>query len=150
PCAPYRPAPDDGSLPSMSATKWFPRPARARRRHALAIGLPAAAMAGVTACEGGAGIGSAAVAFTTDQAATDELNQRKTSVRWLTCTASFGDRKGATPSANENSVATVDCQGETQDGKEITVTGRITHAVNGACVRGNVTAKVDGKQVFRV
>ncbi|MBT3151179.1 hypothetical protein HTV45_09810 [Streptomyces sp. CHD11] len=131
----------------MSATKWFPRTARSRRRRALAVTFAVTAIAGVTACEGG-GIGSAAVAFTTDEAVTDELNRRKADVRWLSCNASFGDKGGATPA--QDTVAAVDCQGETQDGKEITVTGRITHAVNGACVRGNITAKVDGKQVFRV
>ncbi|MFD3624908.1 hypothetical protein [Streptomyces sp. NPDC058698] len=137
----------------MSATKWFPRTARSRRRRALAVTFAVTAIAGVAACEGG-GLGSAAVAFTTDKAVTDELNRRKADVRWLSCTASFGDKGdkdgkgGATPATD--TVAAVDCQGETQDGKEITVTGRITHALNGSCVRGNITAKVGGKQVFRV
>ncbi len=142
PYALYRPAGGGGSLPCMGALNRIPR-------IALAVGFAVAAVGGLTACEGG-GLGSTAVAFTTDEAVTDELNRRKADVRWLTCTASFGERKGPTPSAKENTVASVDCEGETQDGKEITVTGQVTHAVNGACVRGNITAKVGGKQVFRV
>ncbi|MFD7686660.1 hypothetical protein [Streptomyces sp. NPDC059781] len=126
----------------MGAMRRVPR---RWRRQALAVGFAVAAVAGVTACEGG-GLSSAAVAFTTDETVTKELNQRKTDVRWLSCTGSFGDKN----TASRNTVASVDCKGETQDGKEITVTGRITHAVNGACVRGNITAKVGGKQVFRV
>lgn len=61
-----------------------------------------------------------------------------------------GERVVRSASASEKTVATVDCDGETENGKEITVTGKITHAVDGACVRGDITAKVDGKQVFRV
>ncbi|OSP43227.1 hypothetical protein B7767_11335 [Streptomyces sp. 13-12-16] len=120
----------------MGAMKRIPR-------QVLAAGFAVAAVAGVTACEGG-GLGSAAVAFTTDQTVTEELDRRKAEVRWLSCTGSFGDKEG------QDTVASVDCQGETQDGKEITVTGKVTHAVNGACVRGNLTAKVGGKQLFRV
>ncbi|MGJ3559497.1 hypothetical protein ACR6C2_15460 [Streptomyces sp. INA 01156] len=72
-------------------------------------------------------------------------------MRWLSCTASYGNQDGASSRpASEDTVATVDCDGETEDGKEITVTGKITHAVDGACVRGDITAKVDGKQWFRV
>jgi hypothetical protein len=120
----------------MGAMKRIPR-------QVLAAGFAVAAVAGVTACEGG-GLGSAAVAFTTDQTVTEELDRRKAEVRWLSCTGSFGDKEG------QDTVASVDCQGETRDGKEITVTGKVTHAVNGACVRGNLTAKVGGKQLFRV
>ncbi|MEV5934646.1 hypothetical protein AB0L56_18360 [Streptomyces sp. NPDC052079] len=109
----------------------------------LAVGFAAIAVTGIAACEGG-GLSSAAIALTTDETVTDALNNRKADVRWLSCTASFGDKAGT------NTTAAVDCQGETQDGKEITVTGEITHAINSACVRGNITAKVDGKQVFRV
>ncbi|MFF9483685.1 hypothetical protein [Streptomyces sp. NPDC014676] len=124
----------------MGAMKRVPRQ---WRRQALAAGFAVAAVTGVTACEGG-GLSSAAVAFTTDATVTEELDRRKADVRWLSCTGSFGDKEG------QDTVASVDCQGETRDGKEIAVTGRITHAVNGACVRGNLTAKVDGKRLFQV
>jgi hypothetical protein len=135
----------------MGALNRIPRAARAWRRQALAVGFAVVAVGGVVACEGG-GLGSAAVAFTTDETMTEELNRQKAQVRWLSCTASFGDQNGKDDknTAGEDTVASVDCQGETQDGKEITVTGKVTHAVNGACVRGDLTAKVGGKQVLRV
>ena len=56
----------------------------------------------------------------------------------------------AAPSASETTVADVDCQGQTKDRREITVTGKVTRAVSGACVRGDLTAKVGGKQWFHV
>lgn len=127
----------------MRAMKRAPRGARWARR-AAAAGFAAVAVTGVAACEGG-GLSSAAIAITTDETVTDALNDRKADVRWLSCTASFGDDQG-----DKDAAASVDCQGETESGKEISVTGEITHAINGACVRGNITAKVDGKQVFRV
>ncbi|GGV64714.1 lipoprotein [Streptomyces massasporeus] len=107
-------------------------------------------MGGAVACEPGA-ISSASVAYTTDETVTKELNRQKAGVRWLTCTASYGENGGkSSPSARERTVATVDCEGETDDGKDITVDGKVTHAVDGACVRGNITAKVDGKVWFQV
>ncbi|MFI1957127.1 hypothetical protein ACH46L_04330 [Streptomyces althioticus] len=132
----------------MGATTRFPRGTRGRRL-ALAAGFAVAAVTGVTACEGG-GLSSAAVALTTDGTVTKELNRQKDKVRWLTCTASLGDRDRSASPASEETAASVDCEGETEGGKEITVTGRVTHAVNNACVRGDITAKVDGRQVFRV
>ncbi|MER7405677.1 hypothetical protein ABT373_25125 [Streptomyces sp. NPDC000070] len=123
------------------------------RRVTIAAAFALAAVGGAVACEPGAGISSASVAYTTDEAVTKELNRQKADVRWLTCTASYGDSgQGGkpSPSASERTVATVDCEGETDDGKDITVDGKVTHAVDGACVRGNITAKVDGKVWFEV
>ncbi|MFI1352896.1 hypothetical protein ACH4TV_04820 [Streptomyces sp. NPDC020898] len=138
-----------------------------RRRRAVAVaGLVVAAVSGAVACDPG-GLGSATVALTTDQTVTDELERRDVNVQWLTCTASVdngngngnGDAggggntasaDGSSPSASENAVASVDCQGETTDGRDITVTGKVTRAVDGRCVRGDLTAKVDGRQWFRV
>jgi hypothetical protein len=116
-------------------------------RVAGAAGLVMAAVGGAVACDPGS-LSTASVAFTTDQTVTKELERQKADVQWLTCTASYGNR--ATPSATENTVADVDCEGETTDGKDITVTGRITRAVNGKCVRGDLTAKIDGKEWFHV
>lgn len=133
----------------MGAMTRFPRGTRGRRI-ALAAGFAVAAVTGVTACEGGS-LSSAAVAITTDGTVTKELNRQKDKVRWLTCNASFGDRDGSSASPrSQETAASVDCEGETEGGKEITVTGRITHAVNNACVRGDITAKVDSRQVFHV
>ncbi|CAM5668398.1 hypothetical protein SVIOM74S_08147 [Streptomyces violarus] len=74
-------------------------------------------------------------------------------MRWLTCTASYGDSgraRSRRPRRVRTTVATVDCGGRADDGKDITVDGKVTHAVDGACVRGNITAKVDGKVWFEV
>ncbi|MFB7087953.1 hypothetical protein [Streptomyces sp. NPDC056296] len=138
---------------------------RIRRVAPVVVGS-VVAVGGVVACDPG-GLSSASVAFTTDQTVTRELERQKAEVRWLTCTASFGDDGGEggeggdsgeggdggggkTASAGEDTVASVDCEGETDDGKDITVDGEVTRVVNGACVRGDLTAKVDGKEWFRV
>ncbi|MEU9335884.1 hypothetical protein AB0D49_22330 [Streptomyces sp. NPDC048290] len=104
----------------------------------------------MVACEPGTTLSTATITYTTDQLVTQELERRKVEVRWLSCTADFGDRATPSPSASESTVADVDCQGQTNDGKDITVTGKVTRAVNGACVRGDLTAKIDGKQRFQV
>ncbi|MEU7402312.1 hypothetical protein [Streptomyces sp. NPDC044948] len=109
----------------------------------------AVAVGGLVACEPGGGLSSASVAYTTDQTMTRELERQKAEVRWLTCTASLGDR-AATASAAERTAASVHCEGRTDAGQDITVDGEVTRVVNGACVRGNLTAKVDGKEWFRV
>ncbi|MGA5202610.1 hypothetical protein [Streptomyces variegatus] len=120
------------------------------RRVAVAATFAVLAVGGAVACEPGS-VSAASVAYTTDETVTKELNRQKAGVRWLTCTASYGESGGkSSPSARERTVATVDCEGETDDGKEITVDGKVTHAVDGACVRGNITAEVDGKVWFEV
>ncbi|MFE9673260.1 hypothetical protein ACFYO5_03895 [Streptomyces sp. NPDC006259] len=114
-------------------------------RAAAVAGLAVLAVGGVVACEPG-GIGSAAVAYTTDGAATAEIERRDVDVRWLTCTADYGDDA----SAGRQTVASVDCEGETGDGRDITVTGTVTRAVDGSCVRGDLRADVGDRQLFRV
>ncbi|MEU3848535.1 hypothetical protein [Streptomyces sp. NPDC029554] len=136
----------------MGASRRFRRGPRGRRAAGAAV-FAVVAVGGAVACEPGGGISTAAVAYTTDETVTRELDRQKAGVRWLSCTASYGDsgrNTKASPSASENTVATVDCEGETDDGKDITVDGKVTHAVDGACVRGNITAKVDGKVWFQV
>ncbi|MEH0430157.1 hypothetical protein SAMN06272781_5366 [Streptomyces sp. 1222.2] len=106
----------------------------------------------LVACEGG-GLNTGAVAFTTDQLATKELEREGLDVRWLTCTASYdGDagRKSGSPSASVATVANVDCTGEDKEGRDISLTGKVTKEVNGRCVRGDLTAKVGGKEWFHV
>jgi hypothetical protein len=109
----------------------------------------AAVAVGAVACDPG-GLSAATVAYTTDQTVTRELERQKADVRWLTCTANFGDDGRSTPTASEDTVADVECQGETSDGKEITVSGKVTRAVDGRCIRGDIVAKVDGKEWFHV
>ncbi|MFE6283533.1 hypothetical protein [Streptomyces sp. NPDC057877] len=124
----------------MGASRW---------RMAGIAGLVVVTVGGLVACEPGQ-LSSATVAFTTDELMTREMERRDTGVQWLSCTANFGDGNGSSPSASEDTVADVDCQGRTDDGKEITVEGRVTRAVDGACVRGELTAKIDGREWFRV
>lgn len=129
---------------------------RTGRRQALAaLGLGVAGVLGVTACEPTDGLSSAAVSYTTDQTATKELERQHVDVNWLTCTASYGGANkaytpGRTPSKSADTVAHVDCRGETSDGRDITVKGRVTRAVDGACVRGDLRATVGGKEWFHV
>jgi hypothetical protein len=115
-------------------------------------GLAMVAVGGMVACEPG-GLGSATVAYTTDKTATDELKRRHVDVSWLSCTADNGNHgytPGRSPSPKETIVVSVDCQGQTQDRRKITVTGKVTKAVDGACVRGSLTATVGGRRVFHV
>ncbi|MFD7435729.1 hypothetical protein [Streptomyces sp. NPDC059861] len=118
-------------------------------RAAGAVVVVVAGAGGLVACEPGTP-SSATVAYTTDELVTRELERREADVRWLTCTADFGDRSASAPSASVRTVADVDCEGRTTDGRDITVTGEVTRAVGGACVRGDLTAKIDGREWFRV
>lgn len=119
-------------------------------RAAGAAALAVIAVGGLGACDPG-GLSSATVAFTTDQTVTAELERQKADVQWLNCTGSYdGNGSNSSATASENTVVKVDCEGETGDGKDIVVTGRITRAVSGACVRGDLVAKIDGKEWFHV
>ncbi|MFD4634079.1 hypothetical protein ACFVYR_15430 [Streptomyces sp. NPDC058284] len=126
----------------------------ATRRSAFlyAVGLAGAAALGVTACDPVNGdMNSSAVALTTDELGTRALERQHTGVAWLSCTARFADKatsRGRT--ARDDSMVKVDCQGETDGGKDISIKGEVRSVVDGDCVRGNLTAKVDGKQRFRV
>ncbi|MGM9386723.1 hypothetical protein [Streptomyces antibioticus] len=121
----------------MGSSPWI------RPRLAGVCALAALAVGGLTACEPG-GLSTMSVAYTTDEAATAEIERRDVDVRWLTCTGKYdGD-------AGTERIAAVDCTGETGDGRDITVTGKVTRAVNGACVRGDLRADVGKKQIFRV
>ncbi|MER6067301.1 hypothetical protein ABT187_00265 [Streptomyces sp. NPDC001817] len=104
----------------------------------------------VVACRP-ADLSPATVAYTTATTAKARLEQQHIEVSWLTCTGNDGG--GSTdrsPSPGASTVVSVDCRGETKDGRKITVTGKVTKAVDGACVRGDLTAEVGGRQVFHV
>ncbi|WP_189984258.1 hypothetical protein [Streptomyces capoamus] len=118
---------------------------------ARVLGVVGVVGAGVVACQPG-GLGSATVAYTTDRTATAALEHRHVNVSWLTCTGRQGDGggRGASPAPSESTVVSVDCRGETDDGRKIVVTGVVTKAVDGACVRGDLTAEVGGRRVFHV
>ncbi|WP_445063803.1 hypothetical protein [Streptomyces sp. SAS_281] len=127
---------------------------RAARRFPAALCLAAATVAGLTACEPGDATGAlntASVAFTTDRTATRALEHEGVKVRWLTCTASLdggGATRSATPSATRRA-AEVHCDGKTKSGGDIALDGQVTYAVEGRCVRGDMTAKSGGRAVFR-
>ncbi|MER7927087.1 hypothetical protein ABTY96_28675 [Streptomyces sp. NPDC096057] len=135
----------------VSRRKWS-RP-RGRRVAAVA-GLAVVTVGGAVACQPG-DLSAATVAYTTDKTATAELKRDHVSVRYLTCTGNYGSGNkvytpGKTPSPTETTVVSVDCQGQTDDNRGITVTGKVTRAVDGACVRGDLVGKVGGRQVFHV
>ncbi|WP_328707824.1 hypothetical protein [Streptomyces mesophilus] len=108
---------------------------------------------GVAACSPLDGqLSTVGVSITTDQKGTDALEKKGIDVQWLSCTSSFGEGGGTPDSAKSpsvRSVATVDCEGRTKDGREITLTGKVTEERSGACVRGDLTAKVAGKTVLQ-
>lgn len=129
---------------------------RATRRIPAAVCLAVTAVAGLTACEPADGLNTASIAVTTDRTATRALEHENVRVQWLTCTAKVEDSEGKSPSARAGSatastrrVADVDCGGRTKDGRDITVAGEVRQAVDGRCVRGDLTAKADGRTVFR-
>ncbi|WFB09654.1 hypothetical protein LRS74_23355 [Streptomyces sp. LX-29] len=121
-------------------------------RRLLAAGLTGVAVLAVTACEPEErrGLSAIGVAITTDKVATRALERGGIGVRWMTCTADLKGDQVIGASSSPASEASVDCRGETERGDaEIRVTGVVTHAREGRCVRGDLTAKVAGKQVFR-
>ncbi|MEU2924689.1 hypothetical protein ABZ636_06445 [Streptomyces sp. NPDC007251] len=119
-------------------------------RVVAAGGVVLAAGAALVACQPG-DLSTTSAAYTTDTTATAKLKRQHVDVSWLTCTGNYGGGSAKrTPSPSESTVVSVDCRGETKDGRKITVTGKVTRAVDGACVRGDLTAKVGGRQVFHV
>lgn len=123
----------------------------ALRRALLAAGVVAAAGVGLAGCDPVKGnMSTSAVAITTDKTGTRELERQHAEVDWLTCHASYvgRDRDGA--DSDESRDAEVDCRGQTDDDKAITIKGRVTDVTNGACVRGDLTARIGGKEWFRV
>ncbi|MGW4028981.1 hypothetical protein ACWEFL_06600 [Streptomyces sp. NPDC004838] len=104
---------------------------------------------GLTACEPAAdGLSTVSVAFTTDRTATHTMERLGFSVSWFSCTATLGDGDGsASPSATP-ATAEVDCRGETASGQKLTLNGTVTDERSGSCVRGRMTARVDGEFAF--
>ncbi|MEU3736327.1 hypothetical protein AB0E78_04495 [Streptomyces sp. NPDC032198] len=131
---------------------------RGRRRVLCAVGFAGAAVIGVAACDpADGGMNTAVISITTDEMATKELERQHLDVLWISCTARYKDK--VTPSSespDRDAVATVDCQGQAKKDKgsngtsTISVKGTVWSVVDGHCVRGNLTADVDGKQWFRV
>ncbi|MEV6835502.1 hypothetical protein AB0N17_13455 [Streptomyces sp. NPDC051133] len=124
---------------------------RRRVQVVAAAGLVVVAGGALVACQPG-DLDTVTAAYTTDTTATAKLKQQHVDVSWLSCTGDWGDHGPAarTPAPSETTVVSVDCQGETRDRRKITVTGKVTKAVDGACVRGDLTARVGGRRVFHV
>ncbi|MER5882308.1 hypothetical protein ABT160_00605 [Streptomyces sp. NPDC001941] len=123
------------------------------RAAAAALGLAGVLGAATAACQPiGDGLDTAGVAFTTDQTGTRELQRAGVQVSWLNCRASLtgSPRPTAGPRATgARQVAQVTCEGETEDGKPVRIDGRVTEERDGKCVRGDLTAKAGGREVFR-
>ncbi|MFF3324385.1 hypothetical protein [Streptomyces sp. NPDC002889] len=127
-----------------------------RARRALAVTAAAgAALASVVACEPASadGLTSVGVAVTTDKTATSAFERLGIDVRWLSCTATIRGRGnppgGATGTPSPGGSAAVDCRGETDAGGDIRITGKVTDERAGRCVRGDLTARIDGKIAFQ-
>ncbi|MFD9909816.1 hypothetical protein [Streptomyces sp. NPDC059063] len=126
---------------------------RAATAATAATAVVTAAAAGLVACDPVEGdMSTSAIAITTDKMGTRELERQHLEVDWINCTASFvnkddADDRTATDRPRE---AQVDCRGKAENDKDITIEGRVTDVRNGACVRGNLVAKVEQKEWFRV
>ncbi|GBQ00114.1 hypothetical protein SSP531S_15240 [Streptomyces spongiicola] len=125
--------------------RCLPRPLRVLTASACA----ALTASGLVACDPGTsgGLSAMAVSYTTDRAGTRALEEEGVPVHWLSCSARLNSATGASPSGR--AAAGVDCEGETGDGARITITGTVTQEIGGRCVHGDLTAKSDGRRVFR-
>ncbi|MEB8336999.1 hypothetical protein [Streptomyces endophyticus] len=111
--------------------------------------LVAAVVATGVACQPIEGdLNVSTVAITTDKVATDELNRQNAKVSWLSCNGTY-DSSSPSGSATTGEVK-VDCQGKTEDGKDITVKGWVYGVVSGQCVRGKIIGRIDNKVWFSV
>ncbi|GHF35103.1 lipoprotein [Streptomyces mashuensis] len=121
-----------------------------RVRGLLPAGAAVVAVAALAGCDTG-GLDAVAVAVTTQRQAARSLGDQGVRVAWLNCRgkAENGGPDG-TGSERPVTVVGVDCEGRTESGKNIIVFGRVTGITGRACVRGLLTAKVDGRTVFSV
>ncbi|MEU0396000.1 hypothetical protein ABZ208_25075 [Streptomyces sp. NPDC006208] len=128
---------------------------RCARRPLAAIAFAGLAVVGGVACEpaSAGGLTAVGVAVTTDKTATSTFERLDIDVRWLSCTATIRARATAgttgSPSRTPAPSAAVDCRGETAAGGDIRITGKVTDEREGKCVRGDLTAKIDGKIAFQ-
>ncbi|MFI9238565.1 hypothetical protein [Streptomyces sp. NPDC053079] len=125
---------------------------RPRVRYAAgAAALAGAAVMALAGCDPAGGLDSATVAVTTQRQASGALEHEGVKVAWLKCTGKAeGGGKDASGATQPVYAVGVDCEGRTENGKKIIVFGRVTGISGQACVRGLLTAKVDGRTVFSV
>ncbi|WP_308315000.1 hypothetical protein [Streptomyces sp. C10-9-1] len=118
-------------------------------RTVAAAGACAVGLAGTAACQPvGGGLNSAAVAVTTDRTATSTLERLTFEVAWFSCRAQAPTPAPGSTATGAPAAATVDCEGETESGQEITLDGTVTEERAGVCVRGDMTARIAGETVF--
>ncbi len=128
-------------------------------RPLLVVAVSVAAAVAVTGCDPeDNGVSSIVVAVTTDKVASRALDKGGVEVRWLTCNADLKSGRTAGASASDDAHrerdegtetdASVDCRGETASDKKIKVSGRVTFVRKNHCVRGHLTASVDGHRAF--
>ncbi|MEV4440913.1 hypothetical protein AB0K09_18225 [Streptomyces sp. NPDC049577] len=113
---------------------------------ALVAGAAVPALAG---CDPVGGLDTVAVAVTTQKQAAAVLQRDGVRVAWLSCQGR-AERGGPDEHGSPRPVTAVgvDCEGRTEDGRKIIVFGTVTGISGDACVRGRLTAKVDGRTVF--
>ncbi|MFF9589409.1 hypothetical protein ACF1FX_09290 [Streptomyces sp. NPDC014646] len=124
------------------------------RRFLAASALTGAAVAGLVACDPAGGLNSASIAVTTDRTGTSALQRNGVDVRWLSCSAGVDRQDGGgavngSPAASLPRTGHVECTGRTRSGQDISISGKVTQALDGRCVRGDLTARADGRDVFR-
>ncbi|MFD8998509.1 hypothetical protein [Streptomyces abikoensis] len=117
-----------------------------------AAALTGAAIVALSGCATGPGLDATAVAATTQREAGRALDREGVHAAWLSCKgkAENGGKDPGTGSALPVTVVGVDCEGRTDNGKRIIVYGSVTGMSGQGCVRGLLTAKVDGRTVFQV
>lgn len=137
-----------GNLSSMGVLR------RVRYKRALpAVAAAVTAVVAVTGCDPkDGGMSSVGVAVTTDKVASRALEKGGIEVRWMTCNADLKGGRTAGASASQGTAretnASVDCRGKTENDKDIRVTGKVTYVWQNHCVRGDLTAEVEGHRVF--
>ncbi|MDX3224280.1 hypothetical protein PV419_00735 [Streptomyces sp. ME19-01-6] len=121
---------------------------RHQRNVLFAVMAAALTIVAVAACEprDDTGLHAIGVAVTTDRVSTRALEKGGIDVRWMTCNADVKGKHTSGPS--QDAKASVHCRGETKDDRTIKVSGTVTYERENICVRGDLTAKVDGHQVF--
>ncbi|MDW6062816.1 hypothetical protein SAZ11_38465 [Streptomyces sp. FXJ1.4098] len=122
---------------------------RHQRNALFAVVAAALTIGAVAACEprDDTGLNAIGVAVTTDRVSTRALEKGGIDVRWMTCNADVKGKHTSGPS--QDAKASVHCRGKTDDDRTIKVSGTVTYERKNICVRGDLTAKVDGHQVFQ-
>ncbi|MEU3350045.1 hypothetical protein [Streptomyces sp. NPDC037389] len=118
----------------------------------VAVVLTGAAVVALSGCDPVAGLDATTVAVTTQRQASRALDREGVHAAWLSCRgkAENGGKDPGTGSALPVTAVGVDCEGRTDTGRKIIVFGRVTGITGQACVRGLLTANVDGRTVFQV